>query len=139
MMRSMAFRWRIYWVGLIAALLGLLWFKNKKYYPDKGWRWTGGKSILECLGLVVSAIYMPALIVAYASIWLTRNIKHQYIKLAASVIVSIPLMLMGNLLLEGLIIIGAFAIELLSSDVIRYYRERRNKRYGVSTEVARSA
>ena len=71
----MKLKWYLYWIGLIGALFGLLFFKNSRGYMDKTRRWYLGKSIIECILLVMAAMWMPAILVVYCSMYFVQWIK----------------------------------------------------------------
>lgn len=121
-------RWKIYWSILIGGLLALLVYKNWRQFRDKSKQWIITKSGLEFAGILAAAIYLPALLIAYVSIWITQPIKYMSVRIGISVIVGVILTLMSGFVLEGLVVLSVFAVELVSGDCIAYYRERRIKR-----------
>jgi hypothetical protein len=125
-------KWILYWCGLIAALFSVLWFKNKKSYTDKTKQWQFGKSIIECILLVLAAAFMPAILVVYASMYFTQWIRRPAFRIGAGFIIGTILMMTLGWALELLVLAGCFAINLISDDFLSFMEERRIKR-GIAT------
>jgi hypothetical protein len=121
-------KWKLYWATLVAALLGVLFLKNRKMYADKTWKWQTSKSLIEGTLLVLSAVFMPVFLVVYGSTWITQGIKRPAIKVGVSCLVGTVLMLTVGSFLELLVLLGVFSIELISSDFLNYLHDSRTQR-----------
>ena len=98
----------------IALLLSLAYWKNSFSYKSKPRNWRIGKSIIDCVLVVLSALYLPALLVGWCVMWLTRPIRRRGIQITLAVIVGIALASIGGVALEILCILGIFAVDLLT-------------------------
>lgn len=127
----MRYRWYMYWISLISALFGLLLFKNKRNHSDKSWHWNLGKSTIECILLVLAAAFMPAILVVYAANYFTLPIEKPAYKIGLGFIIGTTLMACLAWALEILVIVGVFAIDLLSDTFLTSLKERREKRDAV--------
>lgn len=121
-------KWRVYWASMLTGLCIVLLIKNWYMYTNKNWRFKIGKSIIEGVLLVAFAVWIPAFLVVYSSMWLTQRIDRPAIRTAASILAGIGLTVLGGRFLEALVIMGCFGIELLSRDFLSYYREHREQR-----------
>lgn len=125
-------KWILYWIALIASLFSVLLFKNRRSYTDKTKHWQLGKSIIECILLVLAAAFMPAILVVYASMYFTMWIKRPAFRIGAGFIIGTVLLMTLGWALELLVLAGAFAINLISDDFLSFMEERRVKR-GIAT------
>ncbi len=123
----------LYWIGLIGCLFGLLYWKNRRGYVDKTRRWYFSKSFIECGMLVLAAIFMPAIIVAYAAMWITSFFKRPSLRIGIGFAVSTILFMSIGWALEVLVIVGVFAIDLISDDFLGYL-EQRQKLHSVNQD-----
>lgn len=121
-------RWKMYWIALISALFGVVLWKNYRLYNEKTRRFKLTKTLIEVPALILSAAYLPALLVVYGSMWVANKFKRPAIKTLIGFAVGTVLMIMGGYFLEGLVIVGVIGIELLSHDVLEIYDQRRVKR-----------
>ena len=121
-------KWYIYWAALVSCLLGVLYTKNKKMYSDKPRQWYIGKSLIECVLLVIAAAFMPAILVVYASMMITKNIQRPAFRIGVGFVVGTVLMMTMGWILELLVLVGAFAINLVSDDFLGFMAERKQKR-----------
>ena len=128
MEREKPMKWYAYWTALVAALFGVVYFKNIRTYRDKTRYWQLGKSIIESILLVIAAAFMPAILVVYGSMYLTQNIKRPAIRIGIGFFVGTALMMTIGWALELLVILGAFAINLISDDFLGYLQERKLQR-----------
>jgi hypothetical protein len=124
-------KWYLYWVGLVSALFGVLYWKNNRAH-NKPRRFVLGKSSIECVMLVLASIFMPAILVVYSSMYFTRWIKRPAFKIGAGFIVGTILMTTVGWALELLVLAGAFSINLISDDFLSFLEERKMKR-GIAT------
>jgi asparagine N-glycosylation enzyme membrane subunit Stt3 len=127
-------KWYAYWAGIIAFLFGALYLKNAHRHQDKTCQWNLSKSAIECIMLVLATAFMPAILVVYGSMWLTKGIKRPAFRMGAGVAIGTILMMLVGWALEVLVLLGVFSINLISDDFLGYMKERQEKR-GVSREV----
>jgi hypothetical protein len=125
---NMKARWFLYWAMLVSSLLAVLYVKNKKMYVQQSRSWYIGKTIIECIMLVLAAAFLPVLLVIYTSVYITRNIRKPAFKIGAGFIVGTMLMVTLNWALELVVLAGAFAVNLISDDFLQFLDERRIKR-----------
>lgn len=120
-------KWISYWFILISALFGILIWKNKAH-RDKTRRWQISKSIIECILLILAACFLPAILVVYGSMFLTQKIQRPSLKIGVGFVLGTVLMMTIGWALELLVILGAFAINLISDDFLGYLQERKLQR-----------
>lgn len=121
-------KWKLYWASMISIMVGLVFWKNHRLYPGKGYTWWITKTVVEAGILVIVTMYAPVLLVVYGSMWITEsiNIKSNKLKIGLGVLIGMMLALLADLVLEVLVVLGIFSIELVSRDFIKYYLERRS-------------
>lgn len=100
-------------VGVV-ALFGLACWKNWKSYPFKSRNWRLGKSAIDCILVMLSALYLPAVLVGWTVMWLTRSIQRRGIQITLAVILGILFSSIGGVALEILCVIGIFAVDILT-------------------------
>ena len=107
---------RLYVVGVVGSLVlfAIALFKNGKSYSWKSaqWRWT--KSGIDTALVLLAAFYMPALLVAWAVIWVTRGITRRSVQITSAVILGIAFGAVGGVALEVLCVLGIFSVDLLT-------------------------
>jgi len=128
-------KWSLYWTALISLLFGALYTKNYFNHKDKTIQWNLGKSIIECVLLVLAVAFMPAVIAIYGSMWITKGIKRPGFKILVGFSVGTALMLIMGWALEILVLIGVFGIDILSDDFLSFIKERREQKKGVPREA----
>lgn len=128
-------KWSVYWTALVGALLGVLWLKNSHTHKDKTTQWNLGKSIIECILLVLAVAFMPAIIAIYGSMWITKGIKRPGIKILVGFSVGTVLMIVMGWALEILVLVGVFSIDVLSDDFLSFMKERREQKKGIPREA----
>lgn len=123
-------KWYLYWATLITALLGVLWYKNRHFYPKQTKKWNAGKSLIECGLLVLAAAFMPLILTAYGGYWVTKRIARPGYRIAVGFCTGILMMLMITNFLELVVLIGVFAIEILTGEdgFLGHLEERRLQR-----------
>ena len=101
---------------LIAAVSGLLFWRNSQRYPSKTILWRALKSAIE-LGLVLlTALRLPMLLISWCCLWLTRPIQTPWIKVTVGVIAGTVLGFMSMYVLELLILAGVFSVDEITGD-----------------------
>ena len=124
-------KWKLYWATLVAILLGVLWFKNRHYYPTQSKKWNASKSLIECGLLVLAAAFLPAILTVYGGMWITKHIQRPGLRVGIGFITSIVMMLMLTNFLEFVVLIGVFAVELITGEdgFLGYLEERRERQF----------
>ena len=115
--------WKAYWIAAGSTLYALSSVRNWKKYRGRSLWFIAGKSAVDS-GLVVSlAIFCPPLLVSLCVLWLVQFVKDDPVwKTVFAVLAGIGLTAVGAWVLEGLIVIGVFSIDLLSSRMLKYWR-----------------
>lgn len=110
----------------VAALFGLAYWKNTFSYGFKTRKWRFGKSAIDCLLVVLSALYLPALLVGWTVMWLTRPIQRRGIQITLSIVAGIVFASIGGVALEVLCILGIFAVDLLTghNGIYGWYKQQ---------------
>ena len=81
---SLVTRYRLFWAALVAALLGLAFWKNSRSSPRKSRLWRFGKAVIDTGLVVLMVIYAPALLLAYVVIWLTGPFRNKIIQVTTA-------------------------------------------------------
>lgn len=100
-------------VGIL-ALYGLAFWKNTKSYSFKTTNWRLGKSAIDCILVVLSALYLPALLVGWVVMWLTRGFQRRGVQITLAVMLGIIFSSIGGVALEVLCVLAIFAVDLLT-------------------------
>lgn len=98
----------------VGALLALAYWKNTFSYSYKPIKWRIGKSVIDCTLVVLSALYLPALLVGWCVMWLTRPLNRRGVQVTLAVILGIMFSAMGGIVLEVLCVLGIFAVDLVT-------------------------
>jgi len=98
----------------IAALFGLSLWKNWYSYGYKTWKWRAGKSAIDVTLIVLAALYLPALLVGWSVMWMTRNIARRGVQITLAVLLGVLFSTIGGVALEILCILGIFSVDLLT-------------------------
>lgn len=107
---------RLYIAALagVSLLLGLAYWKNRVSYSYKPVWWRAVKSVVDCALVILSALYMPALLVAWTVGWLTRGVARRGVQITLAVLIGIALGSISGIFLELLCILGIFSVDLLT-------------------------
>jgi hypothetical protein len=119
----------IFWAILGSVLSVLLLWQNTRRYPTEPVKWRMGKSAIELVILLLSALWLPIVLVSWCCVWLTRPIKTNWIKATIGVLAGVSLSFMGLYVLELLLLIGVLSIDEITGDregfLHNLYRARR--------------
>lgn len=103
-------------VAGLFTLMGLGYWLNGLRYPNKSVNWRVGKSALDVLLVATVALYLPALLIAWVVMWLTRPFKSKGLQVTSSVIFGIIFGSISGVALEVICVAGIFAVDLLTGD-----------------------
>jgi hypothetical protein len=115
--------WKAYWIAAGSALCTLSAIRNWRKYRGHSLWFIAGKSAMDSGLLVSLAVFCPPLLVSLCVLWLLQFIKDDPVwKTVFAVFAGMGLTAVGAWVLEGLIVIGVFSIDLLSSRMLKYWR-----------------
>lgn len=100
----------------ILALFGLAYWKNNISYRHKRVRWRIGKSVVDCSLVVLSAVYLPALLVSWSVMWLTRPLKQRGVQMTIAVILGVVFGTISGVALEILCLLGIVSVDLVTGE-----------------------
>jgi hypothetical protein len=110
-------KWLALWAAAIAVLAGLLFWKNSSLYPSKSRRWCAGKSFADLALILVAAAYLPALLITWCVMWITKPIKSPGLRATAGILVGAVLGLLSTAatgVMELVVLVSAFAIDIVT-------------------------
>lgn len=97
-----------------SALFGLAYLKNTYSYKSKSLNWRLGKSLADTALVVLTAYKLPAMLVAWLVMWITRPLKRRGIQVTLSIIFGIIFHSIGGYVLEVLCILSIVAVDLVT-------------------------
>jgi hypothetical protein len=116
--------WKAYWAAAGTALCVLAAVRNWKKYRGRSWWFIGGKAALDSGLVVVLAVFCPPLLVSLSVLWLLQFVKKDPVwQTVVAVFAGMGLMTLGGWALEILILIGTFSMDLLSSRILKHWRD----------------
>lgn len=116
-------KWHAYWAGIAAAMLAVNFWRNRRKYREESRRWCVGKSVVDTSLVCLLAVFCPPLLIAYSVLWLAQFISDEPIwKTTFSVIAGISLAAVGGWFLEVVLIVGLFAIDLVTGRFLYHWR-----------------
>ena len=115
---SLVTRYRLFWAALMAALLGLAFWKNSQSYPGKPPLWRLGKALIDTGLVILLAVYAPALLLMYVVIWLTSPFKNKVLQVSAGFGAALAVTHIAGVLFEAIAIAGIFAMDLVTGQVV---------------------
>ena len=121
---SLVTRYRLFWAALLAALLGLAFWKNSRSYPGRSRFWRLGKAVIDAGLVVVLTVYAPALLLMYVVVWLTSPFKNRIVQATAAFASVLAVTHLAGVVFEAVAVLAVFAVDLLSGQVVA----RMNKR-----------
>ena len=108
---SLVTRYRLFWAALVAALLGLAFWKNSQCYPHKSRLWRFGKAVIDTGLVVLMVMYAPALLLAYVVIWLTSPFRDKIIQVTTAVAAILAVTHLAGVVFEAVAVLGVFAVD----------------------------
>jgi hypothetical protein len=125
---SLVTRYRLFWAALMAALLGLAFWKNSQSYPRKSRFWRLGKAAIDTGLVMLMVIYAPALLLMYVVVWLTSPFKNKIIQVTTAFAAILAVSHLAGVVFEVVAAFGVFAVDLLTGQVVaRMEKRERNK------------
>jgi hypothetical protein len=125
---SLVTRYRLFWGALLAALLGLAFWKNSQSYPDKSRLWRFGKAVIDTGLVVLLVIYAPALLLMYVVIWLTSPFRNRITQVTTAFASVLIVSHLAGVVFEVVAVLGVFTVDLLTGQVLaRMDKRERNK------------
>jgi hypothetical protein len=113
---------KLYWTALFSSLFAACLWRNHRLYRQRSWFWKTGKAIFDAAIIGLLAAFCPPLLIAYCVLWITRWIPgNAVVKTTISVLAGLTFTLIGGFFLEALVLIGTFAIDILTGDVVRFW------------------
>lgn len=106
--------WMGFWILMAALLGGLLFWRNRSSYPEKSRKWNLGKSCVDFAIIASAAAWLPALLIAWSVLWLTRPIETPAYRMTMAVVSSLALGVLGAGAMEAIVIMSVFSIDLLT-------------------------
>jgi hypothetical protein len=125
---SLVTRYRLFWAALVAALLGLAFWKNCQSYPRKSPLWRLGKAATDTGLVVIMVIYAPALLLMYVVIWLTSPFKNKIVQVTTAFAAVLVVTHLAGVVFEAVAVLAVFAVDLLTGQLVaRMGKRERNK------------
>ena len=125
---SLVTRYRLFWAALLAALLGLAFWKNSRSYPRKSPLWRLGKATIDSGLVVLMVMYAPALLLMYVVVWLTSPFRNRIIQITAAFAAVLAVTHLAGVVFEAVAVMGVFAVDLVTGQVLlRMDKHQRSK------------
>ena len=70
-------KWQAYWIGLVAALLAVNFWRNRRKYRVESRLWCTGKSLADTSLVCLLAVFCPPLLIAYSVLWLAQFVSDE--------------------------------------------------------------
>ena len=116
-------KWHAYWIGLAGAMLAVNFWRNHRKYRGESRPWVAGKSLADTSLVCLLAIFCPPLLIAYSVLWLVQFVSDDPLwKTTFSVIAGISLAAIGGWLLEAVLIVGLFSIDVVTGRFLHHWR-----------------
>lgn len=107
---------KAFWAAMLAALGGLLFWRNTVRYRQRSGLWRIGKSALELVLLIATVQFLPGMLIAWLVLWATRPIRNGWLKTMVGVFAGITFGFLSNIVAELLVLFGVFAVELKTGE-----------------------
>lgn len=101
-----------FWIAALAVVGGLLFWRNTKRYRRKSVTWRLGKSVVELLVLILTAAFLPALLIVWLVSWATRPIKTPWLRTTIGVLTGVLFGFVSNVAVEVLVLLGVYCIDM---------------------------
>jgi uncharacterized membrane protein len=125
---SLVTRYRLFWAAMVAALLGVAFWKNSRSYPHKSPLWRLGKAVIDTGLVVLMVLYAPALLLAYVVMWLCSPFRNRVIQVTTAFASILAVTHLAGVVFEAVAVLGVFAVDLLTGQVLaRMDKREQNK------------
>src|ERR1019366_4845714 len=116
-------KWHVYWLSLAATLLAVNVCINRRRYRGESKTWCFGKSLVDTTLVCFLAAFCPPLLCAYVVLWSVQYVSAEPVwKTTFSIVAGIGLAAIGGWFLEGVILLGLFAIDLVTGRFVHHWR-----------------
>ena len=116
-------KWHAYWAGLAGAMLAMSFWRNHRKYRGEPRLWVAGKSFADTTLVGLLAVFCAPLLIAYSVMWLVQFVSDEPIwKTTFSVIAGVSLVAVGGWLLEAVLIVGLFSIDIVTGRFLHHWR-----------------
>lgn len=107
---------RLYIFGAVGSMLlyVLAFWKNTKSYSQKSVQWRGIKSAADVSLVLLAAVFLPGLLMAWTVIWVIKGVKSPGIKTTLAVVTGVVLSAVSGVALEVLCVLGIFSVDLVT-------------------------
>ncbi len=122
---SLVTRYRLFWAALVAALLGLAFWKNSQSYPRKSRLWRFGKALIDAGLVVLMVAYAPGLLLMYVVMWLTSPFRNRITQVTTAFAFVLIISHLAGVVFEAVAALGVFAVDLLTGQVLARMDKRR--------------
>jgi hypothetical protein len=106
----------IFWSILTSTIFGLLFWRNNRKYKSETISWKLIKCFSEIVLLLLVALRLPFVLVAWCCVWITKPIQTTWVKATVGAISGMLLGLAALYMLEVLLILGVFSIDEITGD-----------------------
>ena len=103
--------WKFFWVALWTILIGSLLTKNIVKYKEKPILWNMGKTCLDSIIIIVSAVYLPVFLVGIDGSWIASHFQNKWYKMLIGIVSGIALGVVSVYCMELVIILSIFGID----------------------------
>jgi hypothetical protein len=110
-------KWFAFWAAAIGVLGLLLYWKNAYTYSHQSLMWKVGKSFADLVVIILAAARLPALLVAWCILWLTRPIKTPVWRTTVAVVIGTILGVLASTTvgaMEIIVLLSVFAVDLVT-------------------------
>ena len=103
--------WRLFWISLWVLLIGTIFTRNVIKYKKEKISWKLGKSFLDTLVIVISALFIPSFLISLDAVWIGSFFENRWIKLLVSLFCGILLGVFGTYAMELIVLMGIFSVD----------------------------
>jgi hypothetical protein len=104
--------WKLFWIALWSILVGALITRNVIRYKDQPFLWCIGKSVLDTVLVVFSALFLTPFLVAMNVSWIVSFFDKKWAKLVIGTISGIVFGLLAGYAIEVLVLFGIFSVDI---------------------------
>jgi hypothetical protein len=104
-------QWKWFWYILWTVLIGSVLTRNIIKYKEQPIIWNLGKSLLDTIVIVVSALFLPPFLIATDVAWIVGFIHKKWLKVAVGIVSGISLGIASAYIMEVVILLGIFGVD----------------------------